>query len=175
MNDIDQLNDDLRSIRVEETRLRPLGLDRMFDRATEWKKSAPSAPGRAPSPPRMSTVYPLPLLYDGPVSPLGKLFGYPEMVPHVLKWFARPGELATLATVSWGFKEIVQRKLYGHIWIRPCERTIAVCEGVADAVGEAHCDEKLLLLFRTLQTSEELCKLIRHLGEQRIPLSPKHG
>lgn len=130
--DIESISDEFRHINVTEARLQPLRLDKMFMRATEWRAAseASSSVIRTPSPPRNVTVYPLPLplapSHDYPtghMSPLARLFGYMELVPNVLKWFERPGELAALCRVNRAFYEILQKKLYQHIWVRPCELT----------------------------------------------------
>lgn len=123
MDDIELISDELRHINVDLVRHQPLRLDKMFLRATEWRAAseASSSVKRAPSPPRPAATYPLPKPCNDGVSPLAGLFDYPELIPHVLKWFERPAELGILARVNRTFCDIVRKKLYGHIWIRPCE------------------------------------------------------
>lgn len=120
--EIHSLDSDLRSIRLgDEPKLQPLRLEEMFTRATQWQGTAP-APGpilRPPSPKKQQDVYPLPKPMDG-ISPLGGLFDYPELVPLILKHFERPEEWVVLARVNRAFCGIVRKKLYNHVWIRPC-------------------------------------------------------
>lgn len=129
----EELSTELRSLHVDPPR-QPLLLDKMFHRATRWQSNIASgstgAATMAPSSSRLKApeVYPLPLPLspaeeqgEDHASPLAPLFDYPELLPHVLKWFERPAEMATLARVSRTFQEIVYKRLYGQIWIRPCE------------------------------------------------------
>lgn len=108
--------------------VQPLMLDKMFERVFTW--------GIARSGERPARIHaqgsktPVGINNDddaSPVepmqvdSPLGALFDYPELTPHILKWFERPAELAVLARVNTTFRDIARKKLYYHIWVRPCE------------------------------------------------------
>lgn len=118
------MDDDDRPLRSYETVLppRPLGLDKMFNRAQHWKSRGPSAPLRPPSPPPGATHLALPApLRGGDVSPLSELFAYPDLVPEVLSHLQRPGELAVAARVCKAWAEIARRKMYRDIWVRPWE------------------------------------------------------
>jgi hypothetical protein len=111
--------------------VQPLMLDKMFERVFAWgmarsahstaKMVQESASG-SNTPIRVNTT-----TSTGPEedlqtnSPLGALFDYPELTPHILKWFERPCELAVLVRVNSTFRDIARKKLYHHIWIRPCE------------------------------------------------------
>lgn len=132
----EELSIGLRSVHVDPPR-QPLLLDKMFDRATRWRSNVASgSTGTAAAIPSSSRlkppdVYPLPLPLrdeadqgEQQVSPLAPLFEYAELLPHVLGWFERPAEMATLARVSRTFREIVYKRLYGQIWIRPCKWTV---------------------------------------------------
>jgi len=126
VDDIETMSSDLRAMRVEELapRYRPLQLDRMFTRAQNWKTTSRPPPViRAPSPPRPRTVFPLPNpMREGErVSPLGGLFDFPELLPQVLRHFDQPKELVVLARVNKAFCSLARRKLYDHVWVRPCE------------------------------------------------------
>ena len=103
-------------------------MEAISPREGEVDVKKPSSPLTAP------TIYPLPLPLDqlldlshseknSPTvsSPLGRLFEYTELIPLVLRWFERPNQLASLARVNRTFYDIVQKRLYRHIWIRPCE------------------------------------------------------
>lgn len=126
---MDEALHDLGGIRVDPPR-RPLGLDRIFERAQRWKQGAPSAPVRTPSPPPSAVRLALPApLRDGAAeSPLGELFAYPDLVPLVLEHLRRPGELATAARVSRDWQRIATKTLYRDIWVRPCEWACGVGE-----------------------------------------------
>lgn len=101
---------------------RPLGLDKMFNRALGWKSRGPSAPLRPPSPPPGIAHLALPApLIGGDVSPLSALFEYPDLVPEVLSHLQRPGELAVAARVCEQWAGIARRRLYRDIWVRPWE------------------------------------------------------
>lgn len=129
MEDLNQIDDSLRSIRLDASdtpRLQPLSLDKMFSRAHAWGLRHPSVAGpsviRPPSPPRRKLIYPLPKpMEGGEVSPLAGLFDYPELIPHVLSEFEHPMEMAVLCRVSKTFDYLVRRRLYEHIWVRPWE------------------------------------------------------
>jgi hypothetical protein len=126
MDDIHIMDEELRSIRLDASdspKVQPLRLDKMFLRAGQWKTtSTPSPVIRPPSPPRRGAIFPLPKPLEGrSVSPLAGLFGYAELVPHVLEWFEHPRDLAVLCRVSKEFCAIARRKLYESIWVRPCE------------------------------------------------------
>jgi hypothetical protein len=85
--------------------------------------SAPAPIARPPSPPRRAAIFPLPKPMEGDrqTSPLGGLFEFPELIPHVLEWFEYPRDLAVLCRVSKGFNGVARKKLYQNIWVRPCE------------------------------------------------------
>jgi hypothetical protein len=120
------IDEELRHIQLDNgPRLQPLGLDRMISRVHQWAESHPSTSStsstiRAPSPIRRRAVYPLPRPQEG-VSPLGGIFDYPELLPLVLMHFEHPRELAVLARVCRSWCKLARRKLYDHIWVRPCE------------------------------------------------------
>ncbi|KAL7422920.1 hypothetical protein Q5752_002217 [Cryptotrichosporon argae] len=145
------MESDLNLIQLDPPR-RPLLLDRMFDRATQWgtPACAPASSARAPSPVRRPPVFPLPLPLSGAQSslgapsPLAQLFEYAELVPCVLEWFDRPAELAALARVSQAWHGLVRRKLYADIW--------------------------LVTLFRTLVDRPELRALVKRLDIRFFPL-----
>ncbi len=125
LDDLHTIDDSLRSIHVDDgRRLKPLLLDKMFNRATQWKGSSPQIRPiiRPPSPPRRPTVFPLPqpLPAQEKISPLGGLFDYPELLPLVLREFDQTRDLVILARVNKAFCKLVQRKLYAHVWVRPC-------------------------------------------------------
>ena len=187
MANVQTISDELRSIRIDDgPRYQPLQLDKMFLRAGQWQ-NAPSNPHdqlQPPSPPRRRTVFPLPRpLTEGHrgLSPLSGLFEYPELIPHVLKWFERPGELATLARVNHTFYGIVSKALYQNVWIRPCESLnmsvrcalLIVVRGTTlsrkgsrrSAIPNESNPPQLVLLFRSLKDSPRLCTLIKTLGE----------
>ena len=126
LDDLHQIDDSIRSIQYDDgRRYQPLRLDKMFARATDWKSTSQVGPVlRPPTPPRRNMVYPLPLPLEereNGVSPLSRIFEYPELVPNVFKFFDRPPELATLALVSRSFCDLARKKLYHSLWIRPCE------------------------------------------------------
>lgn len=125
----------LGTIQVEPQR-RPLGLDKMFLRARNWKHGTPSAPIRPPSPPpgEVHLALPAPLHEGDMVSPLAGLFQYPELVPLVLEELKRPGELATAARVCSQWNMIARRRLYANVWVRPCR--CCVLGVVLTVVGE---------------------------------------
>lgn len=132
-----EIDQDLRAIGGARDLPRPksLHIDAMFDRASSstWRKyaSGPSPAVRPPSPTSRLIAglhaYPQPLplpltVHEGEhgPSPLAKLFEYHELVPLVLQWLDRPGELAVLCRVSREFEYIARRRLYQHVWVRPC-------------------------------------------------------
>ena len=124
LDDLHHIDDSIRSIQYDDgRRYQPLRLDKMFDRATNWKSTPQVGPiARPPTPPRRNLIYPLPLPLKETqeISPLSRLFEYPELVPSVFKHFDRPNELATLALVNKEFCELARKKLYKSLWIRPC-------------------------------------------------------
>ncbi|WVF68162.1 hypothetical protein IAT40_002927 [Kwoniella sp. CBS 6097] len=169
------LDAELRAIRLDEgPRLIPLRLDKMFLRARQWHAANPSAHvpepiERPPTPPRQAKVYPLPkplshnkgkgrVMLDDAVSPLSRLFQYPELVPSVLEHFDQPKDLAKICRVSKEWCRIGRRRLYAHVWIRPWE------DG---------CHFKLVLLFDTLHRHPELCRLIKRLDVRFFPLAAR--
>ncbi|WVQ95692.1 hypothetical protein IAU59_002790 [Kwoniella sp. CBS 9459] len=168
------LDAELRAIRLDDgPRLIPLRLDKMFLRARQWHAAHPSSHvpepiERPPTPPRQAKVYPLPrplstkgksrALPEGRVSPLSKLFEYPELVPSVLEHFDQPRDLAKICRVSREWCRIGRRRLYEHVWIRPWE------DG---------CHFKLVLLFDTLHRHPELCNLIKKLDVRFFPLAAR--
>ncbi|ORX40973.1 hypothetical protein BD324DRAFT_612737 [Kockovaella imperatae] len=164
LDDLHHIDDSLRSIQYDDgRRYQPLRLDKMFARATSWTSTPQVGPiQRPPTPPRRTAmIYPLPQplqeINKG-VSPLGKLFQYPELVPNILKCFDRPRELATLALVNREFCRLARKRLYEILWIRPWEK------------GS---DIKLGLLFETLHQHPELCKLVKHLDVRFFPLATR--
>ncbi|OCF33621.1 hypothetical protein I316_04695 [Kwoniella heveanensis BCC8398] len=173
------LDAELRAIRLDDgPRLIPLRLDKMFLRARQWHAAHPPSHipepvQRPPTPPRQARVYPLPRPLppskgksvvgaenenDDDVSPLSKLFEYPELVPSVLEHFDQPRDLAKICRVSREWCRIGRRKLYEHVWIRPWE------DG---------CHFKLVLLFDTLHKHPELCSLIKRLDVRFFPLAAR--
>lgn len=135
MDDLHHLDDSLRSIRLDATdtsRAQQLSLDKMFSRAHAWHDRVqasrcaalgPDSVVRPASPPRNRPIHPLPRPLEGSVgiSPLAKLFEYPELIPHVLDEFHHPREMAVLCRVSKGFERLVRKRLYDYIWVRPWE------------------------------------------------------
>jgi hypothetical protein len=167
------IDEEFRHIRLDDgPRLRPLGLDKMFTRVEKWGLAHPSPspstsqPTRPPSPPRRRGIYPLPRPQEG-ISPLGRLFDYPELLPLVLSHFDHPRDLAVLARVCSSWCKIARRRLYENIWVRPC-RSLFFCD-VANGEGEDGCHSKLVLLFDTLHRNPELCRLVRKLGKSSAP------
>jgi hypothetical protein len=134
MIDVNGIDDSLRSIRLDALdapRPTSLSLDKMFSRAHAWSlrhqcKAGPSVI-RPPSPLRKRPIHPLPRPLEGTdVSPLAGLFHYPELIPHVLREFEQPKEMAVLCRVSKAFDWIIRRKLYEHVWVRPWEENCHV-------------------------------------------------
>jgi hypothetical protein len=130
---MDDVDAEFRHIQLDPgPRLQPLRLDRMFVRAQEWGESQPkSTPSssssiiRAPSPgpARHRTIFPLPKPHACAESPIGGLFDYPEFLPLILGHFEHPRELAVLARVCRSWCEFARKRLYEHIWVRPCTST----------------------------------------------------
>ena len=108
--------------------VQPLMLDKMFERVFAWGIARSAGPPSRPLQ-DLNTSAPLDTVQDeSPAmagvqanSPLGALFDYPELTPHILGWFERPSELAVLARVNRTFCGIARKKLYHHVWIRPWE------------------------------------------------------
>ena len=126
IDDVRTLDSELRSIRLDDgPKLQPFRLDKMFLRARQWKGSAPQVGPirRPPSPPRRAAVFPLPkpLPHGSAVSPLAGLFDYPELLPLVLKDFDQARDLVVLSRVNRAFCKIARRRLYEHVWVRPCD------------------------------------------------------
>lgn len=130
-SDLHAIDAQLRAIRVDDGPPRkPLLLDKMFMRAIQWSGSSKmyqsdeSSTPPPPSPPRQPEIYPLPLGIPersyGP-SPLSMLFRYEELVPLVLENFDKPSDWAKLCRVSKGWCGIGRKRLYEHVWVRPCE------------------------------------------------------
>lgn len=123
---MDDIDNDFRHIRLDDAGpSQPFRVDRMF---SHWETLAETRapmttaqPPRPPSPPRRRAAYPLPLPSDKHTSALGGLFDYPELAPLVLNHFDRPSEFAVLARVCGSWRQIAQKRLYEHIWVRPCE------------------------------------------------------
>ncbi|KAL1412669.1 hypothetical protein Q8F55_000416 [Vanrija albida] len=153
---MDEALHDLGGIRVDRPP-RPLGLDRIFERAQGWKAGAPSKPVRTPSPPptAVTLALPAPLADPGASSPLGALFAYADLLPLVLEHISRPGELATAARVCRDWAGIARRALYRDIWVRPWDPAPK---------------EKFLRVFETLAANAELCAAVRSLDVRFFPL-----
>jgi hypothetical protein len=197
-DELHHLDSELRAIQLyanEAPRLQPirLGIDKMFLRAHQWAStSAPAPIARPPSPPRRAAIFPLPKPMEGgaQTSPLGGLFEFPELIPHVLEWFEHPRDLAVLCRVSKSFNSVARKKLYQNIWVRPCEwiqvssprlmcrrvqltigrgRELSLQSGSSRRLGMGMSPElsltgQLVLLLETLSNNAELCKLVRKLG-----------
>lgn len=123
----DDIDSDFRHIQLDDTGpFRSLQVDKLFLRAHQWRSQTPHAESstsrhhRPPSPIRQRAVFPLPLPTDKVESPLGGLFDYPELAPLVLGHFDRPRDFATLGRVCKSWNSITRKKLYEHIWVRPC-------------------------------------------------------
>lgn len=146
-DELHHLDTELRAIQLyanEAPRLQPirLGIDKMFLRAHQWAStSAPAPIARPPSPPRRAAIFPLPKPMEGDAqtSPLGGLFEFPELIPHVLEWFEHPRDLAVLCRVSKGFNGVARKKLYQNIWVRPCEWTDQWTEVSSRSVDGTEC------------------------------------
>ena len=121
---MDDIDSDFRHIQLDDTGpFRSLQVDKLFLRAHQWRaqtQSSTSRQHRPPSPIRKRQVYPLPLPTKNPESPLGGLFDYPEITPLVLSHFDHPRDFVTLARVCRSWNSIVRKRLYEHIWVRPC-------------------------------------------------------
>ena len=146
---MEDLQGDLGQIRLHDPpRPTSLQLDRMFDRVTAWAARQPprsfKSGGHASTTSGGTTIgelveaeqgpsgssqvrrpYPLPRRsraeQRGKPSPLEGLFDYPELTPMILDKFEHPRDLAVLARVSKGWCGLVRRRLYEHVWVRPCE------------------------------------------------------
>ncbi|TXT07913.1 uncharacterized protein COLE_04837 [Cutaneotrichosporon oleaginosum] len=134
---------------------RPLGLDRIFERAAHWHQRGPSAPLHPPSPPPSAAHLTLPLPDAHEISPLAGLFTYPDLVPEVLAHLSHPRDLAVGARVCREWARVCRRRLYRDIWVRPWE----------DAPKR-----KLLRLFETLSEHPELCESVASLDIRFFPL-----
>ncbi|KAK8850569.1 hypothetical protein IAR55_004487 [Kwoniella newhampshirensis] len=169
-------------------KLQPLRLDKMFLRARQWRPPAAASSSssnqiehieRSPTPPRHTKIYPLPLplpiasstsqpqdtMHEtveetrlAGVSPLSKLFQYPELVPSVLEHFDQPKDLAIAARVCRDWCRIARKRLYEYVWVRPWE------DG---------CRFKLVLLMDTLHKHPELCELVHKLDVRFFPLAAR--
>ena len=124
-DDLHHLDEDLRQIALDNGP-QPLRLDRVFNRARRWKPTASvltsTEAQRPPSPPRARRIYPLPRPVPSgqSIAPLAGLFDYPELLPLVFDQFERPSEWAVLARVSRTWCTLAQKRLYEHVWVRPC-------------------------------------------------------
>lgn len=122
MDDIHTLDTGLGAISVDKGPNLPLGLDTLSLLAHPSVLQLRPVP-RPPSPSRRAQVCPLPKPQaDGKetASPLGGLFDIPELQSSVLEGFDQPRDLAVLARVNKAFCKLARRKLYSHVWIRPC-------------------------------------------------------
>ncbi|WWD20751.1 hypothetical protein CI109_105227 [Kwoniella shandongensis] len=172
------IDDELRAIRLDDgPKLVPLRLDKMFLRARQWRPPTTNGASssstamndrnvqveRPPTPPRSTIIYPLPLplpanTKEVTISPLWKLFQYPELVPSVLEHFDQPKDLAIVARVCKDWCRIARKRLYEYIWVRPWE------DG---------CHFKLVLLMDTLHKNPELCELVHKLDVRFFPLAAR--
>lgn len=126
--DSDDIDSDFRHIQLDDTGpFRSLQVDKLFLRAHQWRSqgqgessTSQSREKRPPSPVRKRQVYPLPLPNKSVESPLGGLFDYPEITPLVLSHFDHPRDFVTLARVCKSWDSIVRKRLYEHVWVRPC-------------------------------------------------------
>ena len=123
--------------------VQPLMLDKMFERVFAWGIARSAGPSSRPlqdlstSAPRDTAQDESPAMAGVQAnSPLGALFDYPELTPHILGWFERTSELAVLARVNRTFRDIARKKLYHHVWIRPWEANCdtKVCGFYSDSI-----------------------------------------
>lgn len=124
MDTMDDPMQELRSIAstVDAPR-RPLGLDKMFLRAKNWKTSGPSAPVRPPTPEIIPLPPPMPLpeVDANGVSPMSQVFEYADLAPLVLEEITNPKDMARMCRVCKEWNHTLRRRLYRDVWVRPCE------------------------------------------------------
>lgn len=138
----DDIDSDFRHIQLDDTGpFRSLQVDKLFLRAHQWRSqnhgeaessTAQSREHRPPSPVRKRQVYPLPLPNKSAESPLGGLFDYPEITPLVLSHFDHPRDFVNLARVCKSWTWIVRKRLYEHIWVRPCMSSASCTRCISD-------------------------------------------